>query len=209
MIYIFKGAQSICSLPALACQACGDLCKQVNCQPCVEGCNWVSSHFKHFMERPLSTFVVVSIVIGLGAMLPGNHKDWKDQVLGVINIAFAFFFQTKVWEHIMEKKDTFGVDGWVPKETVQESFKEVFMEDLLVLAMFFILLIALFVTHWGKAFFFVAAIYAVSWYFCGCCAGSVQVKDEGDSVYAGVPANQQMAQPSVQPSAEQALRGNP
>jgi len=204
MIYIFNFAQSICSLPGLLCQGCADLCRQVNCQPCVEGCNWVSSHFKHFMERPLSTFVVVSIVMGLGAIL---SERTKEMVLGVINIAFAFFFQSKVWEHIMEKKDTFDADGWVPKQTVQESFKTVFMEDLLVLAMFFILLVSLFVTEWGCVFFSVAAIYAVAWYFCACCAGSVQIKDEGETLYAGVPANQQTA--PVKPMAEQALRGNP
>jgi len=208
MIYIFQGVQSICSLPGLACQACAECCKSINCQPCFEGCQWVSSHFKHFLERPLSTFVAVSIVMGLCAILLG---DIKDQVLGVINIAFAFFFQYKVWEHIMEKKDTIAADGWVPKQTVQEAFKTVFLEDLLVLAMFVILVIAIFATEWGGVFFSVAAVYAVSWYFCACCAGSVQIKDEserGEALYAGVPANQQMAHQPVQPSAEQALRGN-
>jgi len=88
----------------------------------------------------------------------------------------------------------------VKPESVQASFKEVFLQDFGVLAYFFGL-IAIFVLSYigkgnteqakatcsseqfvymlGLAFFWVASTYTFMWYCCKCCAGTVTLeKDE-------------------------------
>jgi hypothetical protein len=84
----------------------------------------------------------------------------------------------------------------VPKEVVQQSFQKVFLEDLVVLAMFF-LLIAVAVLSWkgqdfvdtadkkcevsdttmncGISFFFLAFCFAFAYRCCSCCSNKVSI----------------------------------
>merc|ERR1719150_519327 len=80
MIHIFNACMSICQLPGMCCSACGEACKscpgacKACCDPLRDCCMSLGSGFKHFMERPLSSYVVVSVVVS-GITL---HLCWKD-----------------------------------------------------------------------------------------------------------------------------------
>lgn len=154
----------------MICSSCGELCKQINCKPIEEACSAAGSAFTHFMERPLSTFVVIAFVLGLGAMADSDSTPIK--LFGLVYIAFAFYFQNKVWHTILEMEHRFVPEevpaGWgqsmagmtgqqnapmaaaytgkqlVPKDVVQGAFKKVFMEDFIVLG-FFLATIVIFV----------------------------------------------------------------
>merc|ERR1719438_99479 len=104
MIYIFKGVQSICSLPGTLCSLCGDVLKQCPgaCQSCGEACGRCGSHFKHFMERPLSAYVFVSVLISiltlyqcsedLGSVVGCTSNFlYVLMAFSVINILFAMY----------------------------------------------------------------------------------------------------------------------
>jgi len=47
----------------MACRACGDACKAINCTWARDACNFVGKGCTHFMERPLSTYVFISICL--------------------------------------------------------------------------------------------------------------------------------------------------
>merc|ERR1719270_1020562 len=89
------------------------------------------------MERPLSTYLIISIILSaiqiylcvqsmdetckFAADATIGHSMWVliERVLielafAVINVMFAFYFQHKVWNHILEHKDEF--DREVPPE---------------------------------------------------------------------------------------------
>jgi len=264
MIYIFSGVQSICSLPGMCCRACGDCCASINCKPIKDCCDACGKGCTGFMERPLSTFVILSIVLSaiqilLCVQAMGSKCDFGDDAtigqsiwvmvelgFAVVNVLFAFYFQKQVWSHIEAKKAEYeqlpqggaakggllgGLRGGiqniaasatggptntaaedpapeksekirVPSESVQASFKEVFLKDFGVLAYFFGLLVIFGLSYIGKGnvdndkanckmesfvwvlgvvFFWVALIYTLLWYCCKCCAGTVTLeRDEDD-----------------------------
>lgn len=119
MIYIFKGVQSICSLPGMACNACGELCKQINCSVCANCCSSIGEGVKAFFTKPLSTFVIICFVMSgvqiylcytailsackfpESAFLGFNPFLFIQIGFSIINIIFAFFFQCQVWKKIM------------------------------------------------------------------------------------------------------------
>jgi len=135
MIYIFQGVQSICSLPGLCCKACGDACKncpgacKTVCDPIRQCCSSCGSTFKHFMERPLSAYVVLAIAlslatIGLSVLGLQSKENCKSNFLlilmgfSVIHIIFAIYFQIKVWKAIMDEDNVPQfIDGDAPSET--------------------------------------------------------------------------------------------
>uniref|UniRef100_A0A7S2X3D3 Uncharacterized protein n=1 Tax=Prorocentrum micans TaxID=2945 RepID=A0A7S2X3D3_PROMC len=81
MIYIFKGVQSICSLPGLACKACGDLCAQCNCNWIRDGCNACGNAVTHFFERPLSTYVLISFGLSFLSIYTSTlEQKWLRQL---------------------------------------------------------------------------------------------------------------------------------
>merc|ERR1711920_345933 len=154
------------------------------------------------MERPLSTFVVIAFILGVGAL--ADASKWWLQLFGIVYILFALYFQNKVWKVIMEMDHTFipeeesswgssmaGFGGQtnqptytgkmlVPKNVVQEAFKKVFLEDFIVLGFFIATMIVFFKSMQGDnvsglLFFWAAAIYSACWYCCECCAGTVRV----------------------------------
>merc|ERR1712060_712146 len=161
-------------------------------------------------ERPLSTYVVVAVLLGLVAFV--SSESLLIKLFSLVYIAFAFFFQNKVWQQIMEMKETFVDEDaapglgdtlrgklqgenapqptpsgklLVPRETVQAAFKKVFLEDLIVLAFFLVLLgvfaISLLHGHFfGMLFFWVAFGYSLAWYCCRCCAGTVRIAKDDD-----------------------------
>jgi len=129
MIYIFQGFQSICSLPGMACRACGDCCAQLNCKPIKACCDCVGKGRTHFMERPLSTYVIVSFALS-GATLYAGYSgldtgcvlhegawvtfSWFCYIVmafAVVNLAFCLYFQSAVWRQIMEDKEQFTPGG--------------------------------------------------------------------------------------------------
>jgi len=254
MIYIFSGFKNLCSLPGMACRACGDACKAINCTWAKDCCNFFGKGCTHFMERPLSTYVLISVCLSLfqiyccvdymglssadsataTAETPAGKKAcefgdnaaisftvWNFLMLGfaVVNLLFAPYFQAQVWNVIMENQDSF-VDGdavppappgkeavapspgkWcVPRELVQASFKQTFLEDFGVLIYFFLLMGAFFLcvqgNSWmasskncslseegwissvGEYFFAVAVVYTMLWYCCPCCAKSIAIEKD-------------------------------
>jgi len=84
------------------------------------------------MERPLSTYLIISIILSaiqiylcvksmdetckFAADATIGRSTWVliELAFAVINVIFAFYFQHKVWNHILEHKDEF--DREVPPE---------------------------------------------------------------------------------------------
>jgi len=133
MIYIFSSCQAICALPGYACSACGDLCKSCPgaCQACAtplrQGCKGCGGFVKHFFEKPLSAYIIISIFLS-GATLYMANTDMSTpagcsstylyalMAFAVVNVVFSFYFQYKVWAAIEAKKEE-----WVPEGQVEES----------------------------------------------------------------------------------------
>jgi len=126
----------------------------------------------------------------------------------ILNVLFAPFFQYQVWKRIMKDLQGDGAthgavltgpEHSVDKKVVQEAFKTVFLNDLVVLFYFFAML-ASFVWSWmggtwilggtpdcnegglanwgawlGLCLFSVVAFYSFCWYCCTCCASSVRL----------------------------------
>lgn len=236
MIYVFQGCGNICALPGKACEACGKACAQMKCDACKDCFDAVGKGCKHFMERPLSTFVLGSFILSayqiyccLGAMgiiadpsactFPESDAfldfdTWILIELGFagINLLFAPYFQCRVWALINTKRtdqqyasiqpefQTPGFD-YVPAAAVQDSFKEVFCHDFLVLAYVIVLLGVAVISHlavpWiengtgcstdnyegmvrqtGVVFFVAALAYTLLWWCCPCCAKSVRIEKD-------------------------------
>lgn len=236
MIYIFQGFQGICSLPGYACQACGEACKTCPsiCRACSTSCVGCGAHFKHFMERPLSAYVVISCAVSAGAVLSAQSSSSDPpgctsifllilQLFSVVNVVFAIYAMCAVWSKIdtPENRETEFIDGdlppkgyafspdkiIVPTKVVQDAFRKVFMEDLVVLLMFFALL-GMFALSWqgphvvdgefggsaplcnversmaresGKLFFWIAFLYSFLYMWCSCCASKVTIKKDTGS----------------------------
>lgn len=218
------------------------------------------------MERPLSTYLIISIILSaiqiylcvqsmdetckFAADATIGHSTWVliELAFAVINVIFAFYFQHKVWNHILARKDEFmngiaqdtkgggmlgGLRGGVQNvrgqlggtqnattieeppykkskkikvksESVQSSFKEVFLQDFGVLFYFFGLIAIMvvsyiglgsveankdickneeFVSGLGIAFFWIAFIYTLFWYCCKCCAGTVTLERDEEEMF--------------------------
>merc|ERR1719362_2574412 len=63
MIYIFNAFSFVCSLPATLCKGCGELCGQLNCKMCRDGCQGCGRWFSELMAKPLSTYVILAFLI--------------------------------------------------------------------------------------------------------------------------------------------------
>lgn len=116
MIYIFNAVQNVCSLPGYLCSACSEACQACPsvCSACSGACKSVGDDFKHFVGRPLSGYVVVSLLVSAFEL----HSAYEDMqtprgcqstylgiVMGfsVFNILFAFYVQRLVWWAIVEQ----------------------------------------------------------------------------------------------------------
>mmetsp|Transcript_23903 Transcript_23903/g.59545 ORF Transcript_23903/g.59545 Transcript_23903/m.59545 type:complete len:244 (+) Transcript_23903:96-827(+) len=181
MIYVFNGCKSICSMPGQACTELGKCCGNikipaVDCTPLKNCCDSAGKACTQFMDKPLSSYVVIAVLISLfeiwycldtlsqswlsDCTLGGSGADigistWLMVQVGfaVINLLFAPWFQHQVWKKIMEGVKSGGMltmEGSkqkVDKGVVQEAFKQVLLYDLSVLFYFFTLL-ASFVWSW-------------------------------------------------------------
>lgn len=174
MIYLFSGCQAICALPGNLCSLCGQLCKQINCQPIKECCDEASKQCTHFTEKPLSSFVIVALVMSglelyfcFGALqargtpacrLPSSASVdlsmwlYLQMAFAIMNILFAPFFQYQVWKQILidVREKGYALTGpqqRLDKTVVQGAFKTVFLNDLAVLFYFFAML-GYFVWSW-------------------------------------------------------------
>jgi hypothetical protein len=130
MIYIFQGAQGLCSLPGYGCKACGEACKSCPgaCRAVSEACGGCGDGFKHFMEKPLSAYVVVSAIISALTILScqsdmqmplGCTSNFLYLLSGfaAINMIFAVYVQCQVWRQIMsEENQAQFIDGDRPTE---------------------------------------------------------------------------------------------
>jgi len=168
MIHVFNGCREICALPGRACTACGECCRQINCQPIQECCSALGQGCSRFTEKPLSSFVVIAWLmsgfeiyqcalaldpkvtdrcrfVADGASV--GLENWLYVQIGfsVMNIIFALWFQHQVWEAILNISRS-GASlarnnpHHIDKTVVQSAFKHVFLHDLGVLFYFFILL---------------------------------------------------------------------
>jgi hypothetical protein len=228
MIYIFKGAQSICSLPGYICKGCGEVCSRLNCKPCQDVCVNCGSAVTHFFERPLSTFVIFAFLC-VGASLYSSALALGDDAhackfrgdvkpmpyvgaqvcVAVVFLFFAPYLQRAVWRAIMgslqedpdkkvdrvESKDADAPEKVrIRKETVQEAFRKVFLEDFFVLAIFLLLcanaVLSSYVqvapdcqmpgkpygTSLPKGMLASCAVYTLFYYCCTCCANKVEIE---------------------------------
>jgi len=123
MIYIFSGCQNICSLPGMLCSACGDACKscpggcKAICGPLSRGFKGCGGFVKHFFERPLSAYILVSFLVS-GYSLYSANADMTEPancsstflyvIMGfaVINFVFSIYMQCAVWKKIESFKET-------------------------------------------------------------------------------------------------------
>jgi len=124
MIYIFNAFAFVCSLPATLCKECGNLCAQLNCNLCRDGCRACSRGFSEAMAKPLSTYVVLAFLIsGFELYLCYQAFDndaacefEKQQAavefgtwilvqggFALLNLVFAPYFQTRIWQHLKEE----------------------------------------------------------------------------------------------------------
>lgn len=220
MIYIFNFFKEICSLPGRLCTACGHIFDQCHCTICTEACEAMGNCCRGFLDKPLSSYIVLSGLISLlelflcfSSMNAPSLRSCKgtSHTLGVgvhswlviqmgfagLNLLFAPYFQGKVWKDLLRKVQAQGAAarGKIGKDVVQSSFKDVFLHDFGVLFYFFAL-IASFLwslngSNWqnhmycnpdggtanaaflGMSLFWVAFLYSVMWYWCSCCAKSV------------------------------------
>lgn len=163
MIYVFNGVKEICSLPGKACQLCGQCCQEIHCEPCKEACSSCGQCFVNFMDRPLSTYVIVKVVISSlllyacivslsepaceGCQSKPINSTWLYVMtgLGVLHLIFAPYFQIRVW-HRLEEEIAKGPPAPRPlrvsASVVHEAFKQVFLHDLGILFYFFVLIFA-------------------------------------------------------------------
>mmetsp|Transcript_79656 Transcript_79656/g.204928 ORF Transcript_79656/g.204928 Transcript_79656/m.204928 type:complete len:238 (-) Transcript_79656:297-1010(-) len=237
MIHIFNCAKGVCSLPGEACKACGQACKSISCTPIQAACEAASGFCNSFVEKPLSSFVIITGLVSIGeiaqcvislmdpglsnCVLGGSGKSvgltvWLMVQLGfaILNLLFAPYFQTKVWQRLLEQLTPQEAQPGTKVEAkhVQDAFKHVFMQDFGV-CFYFFALIASFVwsfqgatwiqtghggcgfdanagwAYWlGEAFFCVALLYTLCWYCCDCCARSVTMPSSGPmATYGNVP----------------------
>ncbi|CAJ1368140.1 unnamed protein product [Effrenium voratum] len=160
MIHVFNCAKDACALPGKACVECGKVCSQINCKPCQDACSELGNAFQTFWDKPLSTYVVVKVLMASGmiyycysamsteaikschAVKQGNWVEgetWLTIQMGfaIVHLIFAPYFQTRIWNKMLEKlkegRVQLGPDNTVPAYVVHESFKEVFLYDLGVL----------------------------------------------------------------------------
>uniref|UniRef100_A0A7S1QIW9 Uncharacterized protein n=1 Tax=Alexandrium catenella TaxID=2925 RepID=A0A7S1QIW9_ALECA len=128
-------------------------------------------------------------------------RSWLVVQIGFagLNLLFAPYFQGRVWENLKDKVQSMGAGtrGTIGKDVVQSSFKDVFLHDFGVLFYFFALIASFFwsvnganfaqnhglycnpdgMVAWaasiGSSLFWVAILYSLTWYWCSCCAKSV------------------------------------
>eukprot|EP00408_Alexandrium_pacificum_P060734 CAMPEP_0171181476 /NCGR_PEP_ID=MMETSP0790-20130122/14279_1 /TAXON_ID=2925 /ORGANISM="Alexandrium catenella, Strain OF101" /LENGTH=251 /DNA_ID=CAMNT_0011646415 /DNA_START=80 /DNA_END=835 /DNA_ORIENTATION=- len=152
-----------------------------------------ASHSLYYCTFPKSAFVGVTGWVGV------------QMGFALLNLLFAPYFQYKVWEQLFvasEAEEKLKTQAEVPveKDVVQGSFKYVFMHDLGV-CFYFFALVASFVwskygfdwvmsdpkkcnpngglsiaANIGWAFFYVAVLYVLMWYCCGCCAKETKIR---------------------------------
>jgi len=165
MYLIFQGLGECCKLPGKLCSACGDCCKQMNCTACRDCCKSCASGCSGFVEKPLSSFVVIASLISIAELVYLSTTfssealkacEFPDSVgvstwvmvqmfFAFLNLCFAPYFQWRVWQKLYEESDAENRLQSEPfveveKEVVQSSFKYVFMHDLGVCFYFFALI---------------------------------------------------------------------
>lgn len=176
MIYVFTCVRQLFALPGVLCNECSKVCQYINCAPIQQCCYEVSRCFASFIDRPLSSFVIIAALLSLCELLYCAYS-FKEPFLGscamtsrmgssigivtwlyvqigfaCLNLLFAPYFQCKVWRHIVQEIQNVGPMPLghvrVSMKSVQEAFKQVFLHDFGVLFYFFAL-IASFV--WSSA----------------------------------------------------------
>lgn len=253
MIYIFSCAKEICSIPGKLCGECAKVCDYINCDLCQAVCQNCARCCSGFLEKPLSSYVVVSFILnvidlflcasamnsstvqGCGGRLRGLHvgvMSWLLVQMGFagVNLLFAPYFQSKVWQHLCEQVAAGGAytgGGVIGSEVVQRSFKDVFLHDFGVLFYFFALVASFFWSMKGSDWQFVAycnplgfvanaawlgmcqfwitVFYSVTWYWCSCCARSVDPMAVRSDIETGHVVPGYAPNPSGMPQADQAL----
>lgn len=144
---------------------------------------------------------------GTGSQIGVQNWLYVQMGFSVLNLAFAPWFQRQVWNQILtDLQQQGGAVMTGPSQTVsasvvQNAFKSVFLQDIGVLFYFFCLLASFAWSYQGKTwitegsaqcdpngsmgwsygmglgYFWVAFWYSIFWYYCSCCAGSVQLKE--------------------------------
>mmetsp|Transcript_73840 Transcript_73840/g.228095 ORF Transcript_73840/g.228095 Transcript_73840/m.228095 type:complete len:271 (+) Transcript_73840:156-968(+) len=167
MIYLFKWLEQAWYAPSKACGLFERLSRRLRCAPAAACCAAAGGAFANFMNRPLSSYVVIVTLLAAGELRccicalsePSiaqcrslGLRRWLLVKAGFacLNMFFAPYFQCRVWEELL--KDA-GLAGSSPprslrlsKAQVQASTSRVFMRDHAV-CFYFIASLASFV--WG------------------------------------------------------------
>eukprot|EP00929_Paragymnodinium_shiwhaense_P121019 TRINITY_DN93141_c0_g1_i1.p1 TRINITY_DN93141_c0_g1~~TRINITY_DN93141_c0_g1_i1.p1 ORF type:complete len:250 (+),score=48.19 TRINITY_DN93141_c0_g1_i1:107-856(+) len=228
MIYIFNCMHEICTIPGKICNACGELCNQMDCTAARNMCKDWSKGCSNYMDRPLSSYVVVKAALGMfmiGACLSALQDPALDKCVmpagtaqsvglpmwlqvqigfGVMHLLFAPYLQTRVWQQLSSEIGSIpvGTPGpvQVPASTVHSAFKHVYLHDFGVLFYILVMICAFVWSYMGSTwinggylcdpsgyagwgyysglcFFWISLMYTSCYYFCSCCASSVELKD--------------------------------
>merc|ERR1719419_1645871 len=73
MIYIFSFFTEICALPGRICTTCSKLCSHFNCKPCQDACAAASQGCRHFVDKPLASYVVLSGALSIAEIVCCNQ----------------------------------------------------------------------------------------------------------------------------------------
>ncbi|CAE7705744.1 unnamed protein product [Symbiodinium sp. CCMP2592] len=200
MIHVFNGCKEVCSLPAKACTACGDLC---DCEDC---CSEICGSCTACVHRPLGTYVVCAILLSLAeigfclaALLEDDlgsctFPDGMAKSVGVgswlrvqmgcawLNLIFAPYIQYQLMQTLQAKA---GV-GEMDQRAIKDSFQEVFLHDigvcLYVFAWIGSLVWSIFGFSWlrqapaacdPQGWVSVAALLGIAFFWCLLCYGFV------------------------------------
>lgn len=164
MLYVFNCVKCVCDLPAVFCRECARICEGINCSVCMQGCDAVSRCCYIFVDKPLSSYVIIAVLLSLAELVScalsfndpylanciiydrigahvGIHKWLALQMcFACLNLLFAPYFQARVWATLnMQMQLVAPMMQGVPMQLIQESFKQVFLHDIGVCFYFFIL----------------------------------------------------------------------
>lgn len=164
--------------------------------------------------------LISKCVMGEGS--PVDLQTWLQvqMAFAAVHLLFAPYFQYKVWKSVVQKireKPDLLEDSTIRSSVIYDSFKEVFLYDLGILS-YAVILVVSFVwsfkgsdwvkggssqycdpdgqstqaSYFGRCFFWLALFYNFCYYYCGCCASSVQLRQPAEELGYSAPGVEMM-----------------
>lgn len=165
--------------------------------------------------------LISKCVMGVGSPVDLQTWLQVQTAFAAVHLVFAPYFQYKVWKSVVQKmreSPDLLVDNTIPSLVIYDSFREVFLHDLGIL-FYAVVLVASYIWSWkgsdwvndgssrqycdpggesthasyfGRCFFWVAVLYNFSYYYCGCCASSVQLRQPAEELGYAAPGVEMM-----------------